>query len=190
MTSLAPVRLNTRVEWNELKHLPVKIYPRKSDPRNNIHFCLMSHLGFEDHKFNIVGSTFLNLHSILKSKCTSVLVDLTTLQTGYGSLVVGELELEVCMSYGMFGFGDSHQLVFKDCVPESYLHRSFFPRIEVTTEERTDANGLFRTCCGNHVTLIYTFTYNLIGCCCQNIYLILHSFHFKKQLSWLVCQNI
>ncbi|XP_062516616.1 uncharacterized protein LOC134191975 [Corticium candelabrum] len=46
------------------------------------------------------------------------------------------------MSYGVFGFGHSTQLVFKGCTPESYLRHSLLPYIQTPKGQRRDSSGL------------------------------------------------
>ncbi|XP_062516617.1 uncharacterized protein LOC134191977 [Corticium candelabrum] len=66
-SSTTSTRVHTEfyASWNEVKHLPVTIYPKCSDVRNTIDFCLAT-VDRNKDAATVIGLAALRLHDIVK----------------------------------------------------------------------------------------------------------------------------
>nr|KAJ3419775.1 Hyaluronan and proteoglycan link protein 1 [Polyrhizophydium stewartii] len=139
------VSTNTpKIVWDQIKHFPARVRVKESpSPAKHLFSYYGSHLqvvrnrmhpfnhvkvqllGFDSHgREREVGAVAFHLHEIIKASPISGMYDV------WGKhFEVGQMELELTFSYGMFGYGSSVQLQDEDILPEEAIQYSLMPRI-------------------------------------------------------------
>eukprot|EP00058_Branchiostoma_floridae_P022168 XP_002607658.1 hypothetical protein BRAFLDRAFT_84653 [Branchiostoma floridae] len=107
------------VVFDDLKHFPIELHRERDHAQNKVCIRAFTWDGTQPEP-STVGNATLHLFDIVK--------------------VVGELDLEICFVYGIFGFGQSHQLEQYDQEVKEILNHSMFCRLP-PPEQRVSKHG-------------------------------------------------
>ncbi|KAI8915047.1 hypothetical protein BC831DRAFT_488110 [Entophlyctis helioformis] len=118
---------STRVAWDQIKHFPVRLVKSRANPFNLVKVEL---LGLDESgREKAIGATLFHMHDIVKASPISGQFDI------WGRhFEIGQIELEITFSYGVFGYGSSVQLELEDVKPEEAVQYSLMPRINPLPE--------------------------------------------------------
>ncbi|XP_019630025.1 PREDICTED: amyotrophic lateral sclerosis 2 chromosomal region candidate gene 11 protein-like [Branchiostoma belcheri] len=107
------------IVFDDLKHFPIELHRERDHAQNKLCIRAFSWDGSQPEP-TAVGTATLHLFDIVK--------------------VVGELEVEICFVYGIFGYGQSHQLEQYDQEVKEILNHSMFCRLS-PPEQRISKHG-------------------------------------------------
>lgn len=110
--------------WEQVKHLPVVVHTNVKHPFNLLQVQAFALGSGEEAEPVELGSVSFHVHDLIASSQVQGWFDLTN-----GSLLSGEVALELMFHYGMFGYGYSTQLLEPTREPQDLIRNSLFPRI-------------------------------------------------------------
>ncbi|XP_078661483.1 cation channel sperm-associated targeting subunit tau-like [Branchiostoma floridae x Branchiostoma belcheri] len=122
------------IVFDDLKHFPIELHRERDHAQNKLCIRAFSWDGSQPEP-TAVGTATLHLFDIVKKMLMSEDVHLL-----WKHQVVGELEVEICFVYGIFGYGQSHQLEQYDQEVKEILNHSMFCRLS-PPEQRISKHG-------------------------------------------------
>ncbi|XP_035657348.1 C2 calcium-dependent domain-containing protein 6-like [Branchiostoma floridae] len=122
------------VVFDDLKHFPIELHRERDHAQNKVCIRAFTWDGTQPEP-STVGNATLHLFDIVKQMFMS-----EDVQLQWKHHVVGELDLEICFVYGIFGFGQSHQLEQYDQEVKEILNHSMFCRLP-PPEQRVSKHG-------------------------------------------------
>ncbi|XP_072021153.1 cation channel sperm-associated targeting subunit tau-like [Amphiura filiformis] len=118
---------------DDIRHFSINVSRKREDPSNEIRIDLILVEG--PHAHRIIGHKDMHIYDIIKN-----LYIAGTYELQYRQHTIGEIELEGCFTYGIFGFGYSHQLENRQKKLSDILGHSLLLRVE-PSENRRQANS-------------------------------------------------
>ncbi|XP_038055900.1 C2 calcium-dependent domain-containing protein 6-like, partial [Patiria miniata] len=114
---------DAKVVLDDLKHFSLKIPRKRSDPSNEVRFDLV--VVKSPHVHRIVGHKDMHLYDIIKNQFVAGSHDLQ-----YRHKTKAVVELEMCFTYGIFGYGCCHQLQNRQRKISDIVGHSLLLRVE------------------------------------------------------------
>ncbi|XP_033631407.1 C2 calcium-dependent domain-containing protein 6-like [Asterias rubens] len=122
-TATVIVEKDEKIVLDDLKHFSIKVSRKRSDPSNEVRFDLV--LVESPHVHRIVGHKDMHLYDIIKSLYVAGSHDLQ-----YRHKTIAVLDLEMCFTYGIFGYGCCHQLKNRQKKISDIVSHSLLLRVE------------------------------------------------------------
>ena len=118
---------NGKIMFNQCKHFPLRVPRSRAHPSNLVQIHL---IGTHDTERVNIGSLSFHLHDIIKG---SPLAGKFNIQGQH--LEKASLNLEITFNYGIFGYGNSLQLMEPQSVADEFVQYSLLPRMNPPSDK-------------------------------------------------------
>ncbi|KAJ1563212.1 hypothetical protein HK405_004697 [Cladochytrium tenue] len=137
----------TRALYEEEEIRPSLVVRNKRHPHNLLLIELLTSdpTSSPDEPMTIIGSVLFHIHDLIKASPITGIYDLWN-----ESVQVGDINLEITFSYGVFGYGYSHQLREEDTSAVETVQYSVFPRLTPRREQREQDDPVLVVCAVPH----------------------------------------